>query len=68
MNRPQNDPLLNPDGSLNVAACMAVIDEADAYFSLERKIKDDGSDDVIIPDGAGGFKRLALSQTEGHGN
>ncbi|MDR1185118.1 MAG: hypothetical protein LBK67_10050 [Coriobacteriales bacterium] len=56
-----NGTLQNPDGSLNVAACMAVVDEADRYFTLEREIKNDGSGDVIISDGAGGFRRLALS-------
>jgi hypothetical protein len=60
--KPQGDTLQTPDGSLNMAACMAIADEADAYFLLEREIKNDGSGDVIIPDGIGVFRRLTLSQ------
>jgi hypothetical protein len=49
--------LLNTDGSLNMTACTAIADEADAYFRLEREIANDESTDAIEPDGAGGYRR-----------
>lgn len=56
--RKGQDALLAPDGSIDIAVCMAIADEADAYFALEREIKDDGSDDLVVSDGAGGYRRI----------